>query len=316
MKKLLSGLIHRQQALPPLAWREVVAGGIIPVHWADIQPSSGKWNFGPIEQELTKAKAAGRRVKLKVYAGRYAPEWVKNIGGAPPCLYDPPSTRSCYTVPRWWEPAVVEAYRALLVGLGGRYDADPAVATLQASLTGTLFAEPFLRQAVDEDNRQRLLAAGFSVEADERALKAMIDAHALLLPYTRMDLAVHPYQRINPDGTYGKQDQDFTSHLMEYANTMMGNRVAFGYTALGKVPEDGSPEEELFEVLAEFGERGHPLWFQTETLEKLGDTCADLKSVLLEAVDYGAYAVELPAGYQTTCNPKSLQDYSRALQVS
>lgn len=313
IKPLIAGLLHRQGPLAPSAFRKVVNAGIITVNWADLQATSGgPLNTSMIDQQLDQAKTYAQRVKIKVFAGQHAPVWAKNLDGPPVRLFDPPSTRFFYAMPRWWTSNFLAAYRDLLGKLAGRYEADPAVTTLQASMCGTFFAEPFLRQAILSQNRSRLLAAGFSVELDDVAIRAMIVAHAELLPTTRMDLACHPYQRIDSDGSYGGQDQAYTRGIMEFARATMGPRACFGYTAHGKDPEPGSAEAQLYEDLAAVG---HPIWLQTATLEKLGGRCPDLCAALADAVRRGAYEVELPAGYQQECTPTSLASFDTTLST-
>lgn len=314
IKALVKGLVHRQAAVGPAAYKSVVNAGIITVNWKDIQPTA----YGPlvtnfIDTELTKAKNLGQKCKLKIYAGQHAPTWVMNLAGGPVCMYDPPSTRTCYNIPRWWTYDVLSAYEDMLYKVAEKYENDPAITTLQASLTGTLFAEPFIRQAIEVKNRQRLLAAGFTIVKDKDAIINMILAHNDRFPTTRMDLALHPYQRIESDGKYGGQDQDYTRSVMEYAREIMGEKCAFGYTAHGKEVEPDSAEERLYDDMVALG---GPIWLQTATLEKLGGSCSDLKSTLQWAVDLGAYEVELPAGYQNKCNVNALKPFASALEAN
>lgn len=308
----VAGLVHRQAAVASEAsYRGVVNAGIISVDWKAIQPKkAGPLVTTSIDTALDEAEALDQQVKLKVFCGRGSPLWAINTGRGGPCLYDPPSTEDCYKVPCWWESYMVTYYDDLMAKLAAKYDANPHVSTVQASMTGVLFAEPFLRVAALQQNVNRLVSKGFTAAKDEAAIRTMINIHATRWPNTRCDLACHPYQRIDAGlRRYVGADQGFTRSIMEYARDVLGDRAQFGYTALGKVPESGSAEEELF---ADFAAVGAPLWMQTATFEKLGGTKAGMLAALQEGIDMGAQSIELPHGY-TAATPNELAPYDEAL---
>lgn len=316
MKTQLGGLVHRQDAVAPdVDFQPVVNAGIISANWKDIQPTKGgALVTTAIDSALTQAKNLGQKVKLKIYCGRNSPTWAINLGGTTgPCLYDPPDDSTCYKVPRWWTTALGDAYDELQTKLAAKYDADEAVTTVQASMTGVLFAEPFLRVANLQQNVNRLCNAGFTVAKDEAAIKRMIDIHVTRWPNTRCDLALHPYQKIDCAAKdYVGPDQTFTRMIMEYARSVLGTRCQFGYTGLGKVPDPGSAEEQM---IADMVELGAPIWYQTATLDKLGGTCADITAALEWGIAHGGGSVELPAGYDNVCTPDVLAPYDAQLEA-
>lgn len=316
MKAPVAGLVHRQGAVAPTAaFLPVVNAGIISANWKDLQPTKGgPLVTGPIDSALAAAESHGQVVKLKVYAGRNSPAWVINLGGTGGvALYDPPDDDTAYKVPRWWTSAVGDAYEDLQAKLAAKYEGRPSVSTVQASMTGVLFAEPFLRVANLQQNVNRLVNAGFTAAKDDVAIRRMIAIHANWWPTTRMDLACHPYQRIDAaTKRYVGPDQDYTRSIMDYARTLLGSRCQFGYTALGKVPAAGTPEAQMFD---DFAALGGPLWFQTATLEKLGGTCEGIKAALDEGVMEGGQSVELPAGYDDVCTPQDLASHDAALEA-
>lgn len=316
-KTPIVGLVHRQDVIPPVeAFRPVVNAGIITVYWKDLQGTKGgPLKTGAIDSAIAAAESYGQKVKLKVYAGRYSPTWAKNLGGSSgPSLCDPQGG-DCYSMPRWWLPAFADAYDDLMAKLAAKYETNPTVTTVQASMTGLLFAEPFLRLAGDQTNVNRMVNKGFTFEKDDVAIRRMVSIHAARWPTTRTDLAVHPYQRIDAASKkYLGWDQDYTRSIMSLCRSTLGVRCQFGYTGHGKTVDPS--QTHLVEMYGDLEMFGGPLWLQTATLDKLGGTCADIKEALQKGVDMGAQSVELPAGYQNVCHPEDLEPYDAALEAN
>lgn len=313
-KPLLAGLVERHDAVAAKpAFRNVVNAGVISVNWSEIQRSQGAdLDTTVIDDGIRRAKNANGRVKLKVYAGRYAPTWAKTLDGAPYCLYDPPDTDSCYSMPRFWTPNFKAAYDTLLTKLADKYEADETVATLQLSRCTTMTAEPFQRQAGSGPNRKALRLAGFTVDKDETCLKEQLESHAAIWPRTRADLALHPYQRVKSDSAFTR-DQDFTRSIMEHCRKVLGTKCVLGHTSLGKNYPAGSPEAVMYTDMARFGA---PIWMQTATLQKLGGTCADLVDAIAEGDRRGASTVELPISYDKKCTLERLTPGDTALEAN
>lgn len=313
-KPLLTGVVDRHAPVAAkTSFRGIVDAGVIAVNWSSIQPAKGgALTTSAIDNALQKAKASSNRVKLKVYAGRYAPTWAKNLDGSPYCLYDPPNTKACQSMPRFWTARFKAAYDDLLTKLAAKYEADDTVATLQVSRCTTMNAEPFLRQAGSSANRKAFRQAGWTDGADQTCLKEQLDSHARIWPRTRVDLAVHPYQRIKSDSAFAS-DQSVTRSIMSYCRSVLGSRCVLGHTSLGKRYPAGSPEATMYSDIARLGA---PIWMQTATMQKLGGSCADLVDALAEGDRRGASSVELPISYDTKCTPDRLRAGDAALEAN
>ena len=313
-KALVQGVVDRHGPVATkTAFRNVVNAGVISVNWSAIQKNQGgALTTGAIDDAIRRAENAGNLVKLKVYAGREAPNWAKNLDGAPYCLYDPPNTRTCYSMPRFWTANFRAAYDDLLSKLAARYENNETVTTLQVARCTTMNAEPFLRQAGTSANRRALLNAGFTVEKDEACLRQQLESHATLFPRTRSDLAIHPYHRIKSASAFAS-DQDFTRSIMNYCRNVLGTRCVLGHTSLGKRYDAGSPEAQMYRDIEALGA---PIWMQTATMQKLGGKCADLIDALIEGDRRKASNVELPIAYDDKCTPDKLRSGDTALETN
>ena len=84
-----------------------------------------------IDQFLWQVRAYNRTypkhplaVKLRVWAGFMAPDWAKNIGGAPISVTH---NGNPHTIGRFWSPAYRKAFTNLQTLLAAKYDNDPLI---------------------------------------------------------------------------------------------------------------------------------------------------------------------------------------------
>jgi hypothetical protein len=305
IKPALAGLLSRDGP-PPADYASVMGGFVVNVYWSDIQPQQG----GPIQPNNAIDQAIAtlhqvdpsRRMGLKVrlFAGVYAPDWVKSLGGSPVPIRDP-ATGASGTVGRFWTDAFGAAYEDLMTKLAAKYDATPEVREITISRCTTAYAEPFIRDSGDAVTVQNLLTAGFTVAADQNCEREEISAHAVWA-HTRSDLAFNPYQLI--DGS-GRSDETFTESMMDYCRATLGARCVLENNSI-RVPLQFPAMYAYMESL------GPPIGFQTAVIGKVGD----LGATLLTAIGLGAGSVELPAGYQQTpAAALATYDHSLAAQA-
>src|SRR5262249_12094341 len=105
IKPALAGLLRRDGA--PAAAHPAGLGGLLAnVHWAAIQAQAG----GPIDTSAIDEAIASQHqldqsgrmgLKIRLFAGVYAPDWAKQLGGAPIAITDP-TTGASGTVGRFW----------------------------------------------------------------------------------------------------------------------------------------------------------------------------------------------------------------------
>jgi hypothetical protein len=302
IKPALAGLLSRDGP-PPAAYTSVMGGFVVNVHWSDIQPEAN----GPIAADnaidqaiatLHQIDPSGKMgLKLRLFAGIYAPDWAKSIDGPRIPIRDP-ATGASGTVGRFWSAGFGAAYADLMSKLAAKYDSVPEVREITISRCTTAYAEPFIRDAGDAATVNALLQAGFTVSADESCLREEIDAHAVWVR-TRSDLAFNPYQRLD-GGRRG--DEAFTESMMDYCRATLGARCVLENNSI-RVPLQFPAMYSHIESL------GPPIGFQTAVLAKVGDLDATLQT----AINLGAGSVELPSGYQLLTPAAVLASYDRAL---
>src|ERR1700694_4724379 len=94
LKAPLGGLLDRSG--PPTAeYVSVLGGFVVNVHWSDIQPQPGASIpvGNPIDEAIAtlhQLDPTGRMgIKVRLFAGIYAPAWAKSLGGPPIPIVDP-----------------------------------------------------------------------------------------------------------------------------------------------------------------------------------------------------------------------------------
>ncbi len=313
LKPAIQGVCDRQH-IAGSAYLKVANCAVVKTDWADLQPTQGGAVVANnvIDRAIAEANRLNAadpglrlRLKLRVYAGIAAPEWVKHLDGDPAPLVDPQTGAAIGTVPRFWTATFGAAYDDLMTKLAARYDQVPVLLDVVVSRCTTQFAEPFLRQGQTAANRDAYLSAGFSIEADHRCLHEQIDTHARVWQHTRSSVAFNPYQAMEASGT--RPDESFTEEMMSYCRSVLGSRCVLGNNSISS-PLDGGGYTSMY---ARITALGAPFYFQTATAAKIGDWRATLDW----AAGHGADMVELPAGYDTW--PRSeLAGYDTRLEAN
>ena len=307
LKPPLAGLLTRDGP-PPAAYLQVMGGYVVNVHWADLQAvSEGPLAPGnPIDQAIAQVRQldpSGRLgLRVRLFAGIWAPAWAKSIGGAPVPVRDP-TTGATGTIGRFWTTAFGAAYLDLETKLAALYDEVPEVREITVSRCTTVYAEPFIRDTGDAATVAALQAAGFTTAADHACLEDELSAHRVWV-HTRSDLSFNPYQIVG-GGAHDRNDESFTEQVMGDCRDMLGARCVLENNSLRTPPLYTS-------MYAAMQAKGPPLTFQTATLDKVGD----LGQTLDYAVALGAGSVELPGGFDTANPPEVLAPYSNRLATN
>jgi hypothetical protein len=293
LKPIIAGLIDRDGP-PPSNYTGVVSNFVVAANWSDLQPQPD----GPIvrnnaiDRGIAEARAmeAAHKglivgIKLRVYAGIDAPDWVKNLGGAPLPVFSPQSGVSG-TVGRFWTPAFGAAWDQFQSKLAAIYDTVPEIREQVIARCTTVYDEPFVRQR-EGISRAEFVAAGYTVAADETCQRQEIQEAAAVWHHTRSVLTLNPFQPLTAKP--GTTDEAFTQQMMAYCRKLMGPRCVLENNSIRSPLQGGAYASMYTEIKA----LGPPIAFQTATMSKVGD----LTATLAWAVSEGATSVELPAGF-------------------
>ena len=292
VKPALVGLLERQGVIDD-QWAGIIRGIVVQVDWAVLQPAPDGpvVDANPIDVALASVRAYNGRhpeaplgIKLRVMAGRGAPQWLKDRVGSQ--FVQSPVDMGNGTVPFWWKSQVDSAYRALHVQLAGRYDGVAEIREVQISRCMVLYEEPFMRITGDTAALAVFRAKGLNRAVDETCFKQQVQAHKVW-QQTRSVLALNPYQ---DPATVPRTDVTFTMKMANQCRNVLGNRCIIENHSI-KETGNSADYEKLFTKMTAMG---RPLAMQTNRPDVLGD----LGVVLRRCVGMGAEAIELPWTYR------------------
>jgi Bacterial Ig domain len=256
------------------------------VFWSDLQPNA----YGPIVHPngIDAAMAHGTPFRVRIYAGRYAPQWVKDLGSV--TITDPfQGSNETYVVPTWWTARYVNAYTDLITKLAADYDGRVPAFTMSGPMT--VCAEPFLHQIGSAATKGALLAAGWSTAAERDAFEQMIDAHTVFVS-ARTFMAINPGQTYDPaTGTWDPADVAYMKEITNYFVSTLGRHAIVQNNSLNVTRATKLPSYiAMYDYMRQLHASGVPISFQTAQTSLV----EDLPWVLDYAVDAGAHLVELP----------------------
>lgn len=309
LKPALGGLLDRN-GVPPAGFLGALGGYVVNAYWKDLQPTAGG-TLTPdnvIDRAISDVNALNAEhgtqlgLKIRVFAGIWAPQWVKDLGGSAVTLTNPQSGGTG-TIGRFWTDAFGNAYDHFVDLLAAKYDQVPVIREVTISRCTTFYDEPFIRDTSDPQDISALLDAGYTPTADENCQREEIAA-ATVWQHTRSDLALNPYEVIGTAGNHAV-DEPFTLAMMEYCRQLLGLACVLENNSL-RYPAIGPGYEAMY---ASMSQLGAPICFQTATAERVGV----LSETIGYAITLGASSVELPGGYQSIETPASYSSASRLL---
>ncbi len=170
LKGVLSGLVNRdfhnvldsinyydpQDKLVANRPLTVCNGIVVKAYWKDLQNSYGAdINLNNAIDSIIKfaadsASLFGIKIKIRVYAGLYAPDWVKtNIvyGGGTKAIQfqtqDEDNNPITDKLPRYWDAGYIDAYKSFMMKLGQKYDTCQNVLEVTGAIGDITTVEPF-----------------------------------------------------------------------------------------------------------------------------------------------------------------------------
>lgn len=304
LKPVLGGLLDRHHA-PDQRFQGVVAGYVVTVPWATLQPRAAAPlpAHNPIDEAIATARARGLRLKLRV-TGIDAPEWAKRLGGSPVPVSDYYGRKG--TVGRFWTRRFGDAYAGLQRLLAARYDAAPEIVQTAVTRCTTIYAEPFLRQGRTAESVRGLLQAGYTAAADEICHREQVDAHQVW-QRTRSGLSLNPYQRISLGGDVSP-DEAFTERMIDYCRQALASRCVLENHSIRSTGQSRWYPK-LYQAMRA---AGVPIAFQTAAPARIGS----LMDTLKWAIEQGASSVELPVSYPTELSLQALDPIDQRLQTT
>jgi hypothetical protein len=305
----LKGLLSRSRPIPGLS------GWNPQLNWADLEPSEGRFNFAVVDSAL----ASRLPVRLRVWAGVYAPNWLKSKLGTVGVQND--QTNAKETMVPYWRSTVAAQYwsyyEKMQVALRAHIgESNPLIRGIQISGTMFVYSEPFLHQFKSAYTRQYVLASGWTAKRDKAAQIKCLDIHKKVWKKIPQLFAFNSYQYVK--GNNVRMDPKYVKKFIKSLRSRFGKRAVIAnhsiresYIGLHK------SKKSCYFYLKKKG----PLYFQTATWDRIAkkgsrasnkQRHAALVKVINWAIAMGAEAVELPEGNNLTA--KEIKAFTRKLK--
>jgi hypothetical protein len=284
-----------------------LSGWVVNVTWAELQPSNGNSiaSNNPIDQALsliaTNPTYSHMHLRIRLMAGLDSPGWVLAMDGGPVYVYNETDDVGG-NVPRFWTAPVEAAYANLEQELAAKYDTSPAIEDVTTSGCMTIYAEPLILETTSSETVADLLAAGYTVAADQACQTAALQAQTAWT-HTHSSIALNPYDSLS--GSTPVIDEAFTVTVMQDCRQILGSRCTLGNNSI-RSTSLGSDYDSMY---ASMKALGPGMYFQTATSAKVGD----LQTTVSWAIAEGANDVELPSGYSSLLSSSQMAADNLAL---
>jgi len=212
----------------PTALQSFIDDVVVMVNWSDLEASDQNFT-GTGWTKIDNAKSLGTvKIRLRIMAGRHAPQFVKDIGGTGGVTVTNAFDNVTGTVPRWWLPAVIAQYEELLDEVKSRYDNymgnNILIREIVASGAMTIYAEPFFRSHNHGVSNQNLIAEGLTFADDLAAHTDILSAHQTKFNTIRTSIAVNPWEKMAPSSppNYSMTSLSDTTSFLNTQRSSMG----------------------------------------------------------------------------------------------
>jgi chitodextrinase len=330
-------LNNSSYSLPSNSDLAALGGVVANVSWADLEPTqgtidsagSGDMVANQLDNALTAVNTYNSNsnhtnkleVKLRIFAGIYAPPWAKTIDGWTPQTTCNNQGNPCGTIGPFWTTDYDNAFKTFMTdlasakdSLGNTYDSEPLLHDVTISQCMTTYAEPFQR---DDQNLGAILyesgsyAQGhysglpYSTANDEQCLTDEVD-NATGWKQTHLSLSFNPYKTWTSATNQAGADEAFSASVMAHCRAVLGSQCVIENNSIrdSYIGEQNTSGNLYYDIT----NKGPDITFQTATLGSVGN----LGNTVGWAVTMGANAVELPSGYSSTAE-STVQSWDTSL---
>jgi hypothetical protein len=293
----------------------LLQGIVILATWRSLERSatSGLTENNEIDRGLAEVRkynaehpSAPLAVKLRVWGGFFAPEWVISESGGPIHVVhtNNKGVEKQRVLGHVWSEPYRKAWAHLQELLAAKYDAEPLIREVAGTSCMMFTAEPF-----SIDTRPTAVKPLRDAGMTDAAYKACLDGipkDYASWKTTRFETPLNPFK--STDGPKVQHDEAFTLAWMERCHKLEPVRCVFDnhdLDAESKVPKD------LQTTYAAMKKSGAEVEFQSGPASP-----GDLDGMMRYALDTGAQSVELWQDYGgfTEMSDATLQKYAKLLE--
>jgi hypothetical protein len=280
-----------------------VDGLVVQVEWAHLQPEpSGEITSNNVIDQAIEAITEWNTnhasnplaIKLRVFAGIYAPGWVADTTNGFMVYYK--NDKQGMLPKYWWKNRYRPIWEDFQNKLAAKYDHLDIIGEVAVSGVMTHNAETMWRNLGDESrpdgrtNIEVMIENGLTLAKDEDALKWQVEAAANAWQQTPIALAMNMWKDYENNWT---AKPSFVQELIDHCQIVCGDRIIIGNNSIGlsDVEKDDAYDsgDVLYYLREAFENKGMNIYVQTETV---ADTIH--RAINYAEKNIGAEMAELP----------------------
>lgn len=312
---------------------------VIEAHWRTLEPTEGRYTFTKTDadpshftfaEKLSEAAANGKKVRIRVFAGTYAPNFAKTVNGFKPIDWiNNDGQNVIQTLGPFWRRDYQQKWQNFQRALAREFNCDPRVNEIQISGTGVITPEVMLLQTRHPirpgfTNGDSLRAGGFDDAQRNARLKEDVAFMQDTWTHTHLTLWLHPYVTLRPGFAKGWNE---SLRLAKEFHDRSPGHIAFGHTGAGESVLDGTDDAQVLAAYNQLREWRLPMTIQTQAIKPSGHTdnpgVGDIEYVIHRLTDwynrngYRTLGIELPTRWQDQLsNAKELmQEYNALMKL-
>jgi len=295
LKPVGAGLYYTGEPQPGF---QAIDHAVIGGPWADFEPRPGDFS-GPGWDRVAAAlrDQPNYRFRLRILAGRGAPDWAKRLGGS--CVQvQAPNSQIPSCVPRFWTDAFLDAYGRLMAEVARRYDRDQRILDVVNSACTTTWAEPFIRTGRNRTANLALSQAGLNLASDRHCFEGSMEIMDQAFRSTRISLATHQVWQVvvGPDGPPSGMRPSWPEEraLLNDLRRRYGGKLVVQNNGLGgnEGCRSAEPRADAASMWCWLAALPPPKGFQTEGNRKLGGRGFAVDDAIRQAIDMRGCFVE------------------------
>ncbi len=231
--------------LDSLLKNESVAGISIRISWNSVEPEEGVFDWSYIDDLISQAESAGKKVSITIIPGTDSPEWVYAKGARKYIFIDRNPYHETYGqelyCPMPWDDVYLTAWRNFIEALAARYNENPAVSWIRITGPMNITTGDWNLKSDEDWDKYIGTEDEYSDEKVITVVEQVIDWFATSFPSKSLSIAISP------------SDDTPIKDIAEYGFTNYYNQFNIQINSLNaKIPPYDEPGLELFKRFAPY----------------------------------------------------------------
>ncbi len=194
-----------------------VEGVSIRIHWDDIEPEEGRFDWSYLDNALHEVEKANKKAMVRILPGIHSPEWIYKKGIASIEFKDANPHHKTYgkllRMPVPWDESYIKEWTKFVNVLGKRYGSNDALVLVH--MAGPTASSAEMHIPKKGEGKTLIQEAGYSRDKIVEAWREVIDAYSNAFPQKALALNIAvPFRR---DGAL--------EEVVQYAVSKMGKRL-------------------------------------------------------------------------------------------